>query len=65
MLYLTRLVEKKIAGIKLKSADGWSNGGNGTDDFSFNALSAGGRYPDGRSFSQGILVPNMVPFTPG
>ena len=38
---------------------------NGTDDFSFNALSAGGRYPDGRSFSQGILVPNMVPFTPG
>ena len=47
---------KKIAGIKLKSADGWSNGGNGTDDFSFNALSAGGRYPDGRSFSQGILA---------
>lgn len=47
---------EKIAGIKLKSADGWSNGGNGTDDFSFNALSAGRRYPDGMFFAQGILA---------
>ena len=32
---------------KLKSASGWSNNGNGTDDYGFSAL-PGGRYYDGR-----------------
>ena len=35
---------ESIAGKKLKSASGWRNGGNGTDDFGFTALPAGIRY---------------------
>jgi uncharacterized protein (TIGR02145 family) len=32
------------AGTKLKSATGWSGGGNGTDDFGFSALPGGGEW---------------------
>jgi uncharacterized protein (TIGR02145 family) len=36
------------AGAKLKSRSGWSSdGSNGTDDFGFSALPAGGRYDGG------------------
>ena len=35
------------AGKMLKSTSGWYNGGNGTDDYAFSALPAGGRYEDG------------------
>lgn len=31
------------AGVRLKSTTGWSNNGNGTDDYGFNILAAGGR----------------------
>lgn len=36
--------KQSIAGKKLKSASGWNNDGNGTDDFGFTALPAGIRY---------------------
>lgn len=32
---------------KLKGKSGWSDGGNGTDDYGFTALPGGGRYGDG------------------
>jgi uncharacterized protein (TIGR02145 family) len=35
------------AGTKLKSTSGWSDGGNGTDDYGFSALPGGGRFTDG------------------
>jgi uncharacterized protein (TIGR02145 family) len=35
------------AGTKLKSANGWYSGGNGTDNFGFSALPGGGRYSGG------------------
>ena len=38
---------QSIAGTKLKSTTGWNSSGNGTDDYSFSALPAGGRYGDG------------------
>jgi uncharacterized protein (TIGR02145 family) len=38
------------AGKKLKSKDGWIDGGNGTDDFGFRVLPAGHRYYDGSNF---------------
>ena len=41
---------RSIAGMVLKSASGWSDGGNGTDDFSFTILPAG----DGVSYGSGI-----------
>ncbi len=31
------------AGVRLKSATGWSNNGNGRDDYGFNILASGGR----------------------
>ena len=34
-------------GVKLKSTSGWSYDGNGTDDYSFSVLSAGGRSSSG------------------
>ncbi len=34
-------------GNKLKSNNGWEEDGNGTDDYGFGALPAGGRYSDG------------------
>lgn len=41
-----------VAGIKLKAANGWNSGGNGTDDYGFAALPGGFRsYSDG-FFSQ-------------
>lgn len=36
--------KQSIAGKKLKSASGWNNDGNGTDDFGFTALPTGIRY---------------------
>ncbi len=36
-----------IAGTLLKSQSGWNEGGNGTDAFGFNVLSAGIRFDDG------------------
>ena len=45
------------AGTKLKSTSGWNDdygkNGNGTDDYSFSALSAGGRYYDGDYLDEG------------
>jgi uncharacterized protein (TIGR02145 family) len=38
------------AGTKLKSKEGWENGGNGTDDYGFNAVPAGYRYYTGTQF---------------
>ncbi len=41
-------------GTALKSTSGWSSGGNGTDDFGFNALPSGRRwYGDGSYLNQG------------
>jgi uncharacterized protein (TIGR02145 family) len=34
-------------GTKLKSASGWDNNGNGTDDYGFSALPGGSRITDG------------------
>ena len=34
----------RFAGKSLKSADGWRNGGNGTDEYGFSALPVGGKY---------------------
>jgi len=39
------------AGTKLKSTIGWSDNGNGTDDFGFSALPGGTRYSSNPSFS--------------
>ena len=38
---------KDIAGTKLKSAAGWNENGNGTNDFGFSALPGGYGYSDG------------------
>jgi len=38
---------QSTAGIKLKSAEGWNNYGNGTDDFGFSALPGGYGNSDG------------------
>lgn len=38
---LATVGKQSIAGKKLKSASGWNNDGNGTDDFGFTALPAG------------------------
>jgi uncharacterized protein (TIGR02145 family) len=40
---LTDYVGSKV-GNKLKATSGWNSGGNGTDDFGFSAIPAGGRY---------------------
>ncbi len=42
-----------IAGTKLKSTSGWSNSGNGTDNYEFSVLPAGYRYDIGDFVSQG------------
>jgi uncharacterized protein (TIGR02145 family) len=39
---LTAVGDSSTAGAKLKSTFGWNGSGNGTDDFSFSALPAGG-----------------------
>lgn len=44
---LITAVGKDSSGVKLKSTSGWSNDGNGTDDYSFSALSGGGRSSSG------------------
>ena len=42
-----------VAGKKLKAKSGWNNDGNGTDEFSFSALSGGGGDSDGNFSSVG------------
>ena len=39
------------AGKKLKSKEGWKDGGNGADDYGFRVLPAGRRYYDGSNFN--------------
>ena len=43
------------AGQKLKSANGWQDNGNSTDEFGFTALPGGGRDYDGAFYGVGIL----------
>ena len=45
---LMRYVDSATSGTKLKSTNGWSNDGNGTDAYDFTALPAGDRSSDGR-----------------
>jgi uncharacterized protein (TIGR02145 family) len=42
-----------VAGNKMKTAKGWYNNGNGTDDFGFSALPGGGRDVSGSFFNVG------------
>ena len=51
---LTAVGGQSTAGKMLKSTSGWDDGGNGTDDYSFSALPAGGRFDDGIYDSEGI-----------
>jgi uncharacterized protein (TIGR02145 family) len=44
---------KDIAGTKLKSAEGWNNNGNGTDDYGFAALPGGNGRSDGSFYYAG------------
>ena len=44
---------QSTAGIKLKSAEGWNNYGNGTDDYGFSALPGGGGNSDGGFYGAG------------
>lgn len=46
---------KSIAGIMLKSTSGWVDAGNGTDDYGFSALSAGGRSEYGQLYVAGTV----------
>ena len=46
---------RSTAGTKLKSAEGWNNNGNGTDDYGWSALPAGLGYSDGSFNSAGYL----------
>ena len=46
-LTLITAVGEDSSGTMLKSTSGWSNDGNGTDDYSFSALPAGGRSSSG------------------
>jgi uncharacterized protein (TIGR02145 family) len=45
--------DEAVAGGKLKSKTGWSENGNGTDDFGFSALPGGYRNIDGKFYSAG------------
>jgi len=38
---------------KLKAKEGWSEGGNGTDEYGFSALPGGSGYSDGYFFNTG------------
>jgi uncharacterized protein (TIGR02145 family) len=42
-----------MAGKKLKSTSGWSENGNGTDEYGFSALPGGGRRPDSNFYYVG------------
>jgi uncharacterized protein (TIGR02145 family) len=42
-----------VAGKKLKAASGWSNNGNGTDEYGFSALPGGSRDADGGFYDAG------------
>ncbi|MDR1830989.1 MAG: WG repeat-containing protein [Candidatus Fibromonas sp.] len=44
---------ENVAGIKLRAKNGWSNDGNGTDDYGFAALPGGQGYSSGRFNSIG------------
>ena len=46
----------KFAAKKLKSASGWKNNGNGTDEFGFSAKPAGGRRSNGEYFDAGKAI---------
>jgi uncharacterized protein (TIGR02145 family) len=50
---MTAVGGSSTAGIKLKSTSGWSNDGNGTDDFGFSALPGGNRYSSGSFYGVG------------
>ena len=47
---------QSTAGKILKSTSGWNSSGNGTDAYSFSALSAGNRYNDGGYYGEGDLA---------
>jgi len=44
------------AGRKLKAKSGWSNNGNGTDDYGFSALPGGAWYDDNIGYGSGAYV---------
>ena len=50
---LTAVGGEKIAGIMLKSTEGWNNNGNGSDSYFFSALPAGYRYGYGDFYGEG------------
>ena len=50
---LTAVGGEKIAGIMLKSTEGWNNNGNGSDSYFFSVLPAGSRSFDGGFYLEG------------
>jgi uncharacterized protein (TIGR02145 family) len=46
-------IDWKGAGTKLKASSGWSNNGNGTDEFGFSALQGGFRITDSSFYGAG------------
>jgi uncharacterized protein (TIGR02145 family) len=50
---LVTVVGSETGGKKLKSANGWYENGNGTDEFGFSALPGGLRYTDGSFYGVG------------
>ncbi|MDA9864373.1 M12 family metallo-peptidase, partial [Flavobacteriales bacterium] len=54
--YITSQGFDGTEGTALKSTYGWHNGGNGTDDFGFSALTGGFRIDDGGAFLDGGLI---------
>ena len=52
---MTAVGGKEVAGGKLKAKSGWSNNGNGTDEYGFTALPGGSGYHNGRFGGVGEL----------
>ena len=50
---LITAVGEDSSGVKLKTTSGWSNDGNGTDDFSFSALPGGAKSSSGYTLNVG------------
>ena len=50
---ITEYTTPNTAGIKLKSASGWNNSGNGADTYSFSAHPVGNRANDGYYYNEG------------
>lgn len=50
---ITEYTTPNTAGIKLKSAGGWNNSGNGADTYSFSAHPVGNRANDGYYYNEG------------